>query len=588
MTSQRIVWAPFAHTVDLATWPSGWTPGAPPSIEPLCKGSGGWWIGEAPAPGSDYAFLVDGEGPFPDPRSPWQPHGVHSPSRTFDTRAFAWSDGAFAGVDARGAVHYELHVGTFTPEGTLDAAAADLARLARIGVTMVELMPLAAFPGERGWGYDGVAPFAVHDAYGGPAALQRFVDAAHGHGIGVCLDVVFNHLGPDGNYLARFGPYFTDRYETPWGWAVNLDSELSEGMRGLIVDACLRWFDEFHVDALRLDAVHELHDHSPLHILAELSSRTAALRESVGRPLSLIAESDRNDPRTVTKRSRGGLGLTAQWADDVHHALHAYLTGERHGYYCDFGSIDTLNKAFTSVFVHDGSFSTFRGTTWGAPVDPTTERNRFVVFASNHDQVGNRALGDRPAAALSSGASAAALALVLLGPFTPMLFMGEEFGATTPFQYFTDHEPQLGAAVTKGRTDEFARHGWEALYGEGFHVPDPQAPSTFAASRIDRSAANPAIAEWFDAVMSLRGHTLRDGAWLLQPVAVTERAPRQLTMTGPVTVHANLSDEDVRYEGHYNAVFGRATIDCDGFVLHPDSVALCVTTHRDDAHGVRT
>lgn len=576
MTGTRIVWAPHALRVDLAMWPGGWTEGADAALEALCKGTGGWWIGESPASGADYAFLIDGEGPFPDPRSPWQPHGVHAPSRAFDTRAFAWSDGYFAGVDARSAVHYELHVGTFTPEGTLDAGAADLDRLARIGVTMVELMPLSPFPGERGWGYDGVAPFGVHEAYGGPAALQRFVDAAHRHGIGVCLDVVFNHLGPDGNYLSRFGPYFTDHYETPWGWAVNLDAELSEGMRGLIVDACLRWFGEFHVDALRLDAVHELHDHGPLHILAELSSRTAALSEALGRPLSLIAESDRNDPRTIERRSRGGLGMTAQWADDVHHALHAYLTGERHGYYVDFGSIQTLDKAFRSGFVHDGTYSSFRGSTWGAPLNPATDMRRLVVFASNHDQVGNRGLGDRPASTLSPGASAASLAFILLGPFTPMLFMGEEFGATTPFQYFTDHERQLGAAVTRGRTEEFARHGWESLYGEGFVIPNPQARETFAASVIDRSQADAAIVRWVADIMSLRPFTLASDAWVRHPVSVKELGARQVTMTGPVTIHANLSSEPVRYEGRYRAVFGSASQEGSGFVLAPDGVALCM------------
>ncbi len=421
---------------------------------------------------------------------------MHGPSRTFDAGAFPWSDGDWPGRDVRGAVVYELHVGTFTPEGTLDAAVGRLDHLADLGVDVVELMPVAAFGGHHGWGYDGVALWAVHEPYGGPAALQRFVDAAHARGLAVCLDVVDNHLGPSGNYLAEFGPYFTDRHQTPWGAAVNLDGDGSAEVRAFVVDKALRWFRDFHVDALRLDAVHALVDDSPRHVLAELSDAVAVLAADLGRPLLLVAESDANDPRTVTPtreafQGRAGYGMTAQWADDVHHALHTLLTGERQGYYVDFGTPQTLAKALTDVFVHDGGWSTFRGKNWGAPVPADLDRRRFVVCSQNHDQVGNRALGDRPSRVLTPGALAVSAAVVLLGPFTPMLFMGEEWGATTPFQYFSDHEePELAAAISRGRAAEFGGHGWVELYGADVVVPDPQALSTFEASRLDWGEAS--------------------------------------------------------------------------------------------------
>ena len=324
---------------------------------------------------------------------------------------------------------YELHVGTFTADGTLDSAIARLDHLADLGVDVVQLMPVAAFPGHRGWGYDGVALYAVHDAYGGPAALQRFVDAAHARGLGVALDVVYNHLGPTGNYLGVYGPYFTHVHHTPWGAAVNLDQHGSEQVRAFLVDNALRWFRDFHVDALRLDAVHELRDHSPIHLLAELSDAVARLATDLGRPLGLIAESDLNDVTLVTPVADGGLGMTAQWDDDIHHSIHAFLTGERHGYYADFGSKDTLVAALQQVFVHNGTFSSFRGQTWGAPVPDDVDRHRFVASTSTHDQVGNRGLGDRPPIQLTPGQDAIGAALLLTTPFTPMLFMGEEWAA---------------------------------------------------------------------------------------------------------------------------------------------------------------
>ena len=490
MTEPLGVWAPFASRVHLVL-------PATDATEPMVADVGGWWTSPSSLPpGTDYAFSLDGGPPRPDPRSPWQPAGVHGPSRTFDALAHSWADGAWAGRDVRGAVVYELHVGTFTPEGTLDAAVGRLDHLADLGVDMVELMPLAAFGGRHGWGYDGVALWAVHEPYGGPAALQRFVDAAHARGLAVGLDVVDNHLGPSGNYLGEFGPYFTDQHQTPWGAAVNLDGDGSAEVRAFVVEKALRWFRDFHVDALRLDAVHALVDDSPRHVLAELSDAVSLLAGKIGRPLSLVAESDANDPRTVTPtrgafQGRSGYGMTAQWADDVHHALHTLVTGERQGYYADFGTPETLAKALSDVFVHDGGWSTFRSKTWGAPVPADMDRRRFVVCSQNHDQVGNRALGDRPSRVLPPGALAVSAAVVLLGPFTPMLFMGEEWGATTPFQYFSDHEePELAAAISRGRAAEFGGHGWAELYGADVVVPDPQALSTFEASRLDWDEAS--------------------------------------------------------------------------------------------------
>lgn len=485
MTAPLRVWAPRASRVDLVLPAAGTT-------EPMSADADGWWQTQHPLPpGTDYAFSLDGGPPRPDPRSPWQPAGVHGPSRTFDEAEHQWSDAAWPGRDVLGAVTYELHVGTFTPEGTLDAAIERLDHLVDLGVDVVELMPVAAFGGHHGWGYDGVALWAVHEPYGGPAALQRFVDAAHARGLAVCLDVVDNHLGPSGNYLAEFGPYFTDRHKTPWGAAVNLDGEGAAEVRAFVIEKALRWFRDFHVDALRLDAVHALVDDSPRHLLAELSDAVATLAKEIGRPLSLVAESDANDPRTVTPTAeafegRPGYGMTAQWADDVHHSLHALLTGERQGYYDDFGAPETLAKALTGAFVHDGGWSTFRGKPWGAPVPPETDGRRFVVCSQNHDQVGNRALGDRPSRVLAPGALAVSAAVVLLGPFTPMLFMGEEWGATTPFLYFSDHEePELAEAISRGRAREFGGHGWAELYGADVVVPDPQARETFEGSRLD-------------------------------------------------------------------------------------------------------
>ncbi|MGC5616243.1 malto-oligosyltrehalose trehalohydrolase [Georgenia sp. Z1491] len=499
------VWSPDASSIDAVVTAVGPADGEQQAAAPavgrhrLVRRSGGWWTADAPWPsGTEYLFSRDGGDPVPDPRSAHQPDGVHGPSRLHDPSTFDWTDMGFAGVALPGSVIYELHVGTFTAEGTLDAAITHLGGLAELGVTMIELMPLAAFPGVRGWGYDGVGLYAVQDSYGGPAALQRFVDAAHSHGLGVCLDVVYNHLGPDGNYLGVFADYVTERHQTPWGSGPDLDGERSAEVRAFFLENALRWLSDFHVDALRLDAVHAIEDTSEPHLLAELADRVHALGESLGLPRTLVAESDLNDHAMVTPTAEGGLGMDAQWVDDVHHALHAWLTGEGEGYYVDFGAGSTLAHALTRVFVHDGGWSTFRGQDWGRPVDDDVDGHRFVVFGQNHDQVGNRAVGDRPSVVLDDAQLAVSAAIVLLSPYTPMLFMGEEWGARTPFQFFTDHiDPDLGRAVTEGRRAEFARHGWGAD-GEQPEVPDPQDPATREASVLDRDEAT-----------TERGHRIR-------------------------------------------------------------------------------
>ncbi|TFD19782.1 malto-oligosyltrehalose trehalohydrolase [Cryobacterium sp. TMT2-23] len=469
------VWAPTATTMAVAL---------SDDTQVLTRQADGWWRAPRPAGDGpvDYGFLVDGEGPFPDPRSRHQPNGVHGATRTFDAGEHVWGDQRWTGRQLAGSIIYELHLGTFTPEGTLAAAAERLPHLASIGVDFVELLPVNAFNGTHNWGYDGVLWYAVHDGYGGPAAYQGFVDACHQAGIGVIQDVVYNHLGPSGNYLPQYGPYLSQAGGTSWGSSLNLDGPDSDPVRQYIIDNALMWLGDYHVDGLRLDAVHALHDERATHLLEELGSAVDALSASVGRPLSLIAESDLNDPRMITPREAGGYGLTAQWSDDFHHAVHVSLTGETSGYYADFEPLGALAKVLTRGFFHDGTFSSFRARTHGRPIDTKkTPAWRLVVGSQNHDQIGNRATGDRLPATLDAGQLAIAATLTLLGPFTPMLFMGEEWGAGTPWQFFTSHpEPELGEATRKGRIGEFARMGWDPAA-----VPDPQDPATFTRSKLD-------------------------------------------------------------------------------------------------------
>ncbi|WP_030900976.1 malto-oligosyltrehalose trehalohydrolase [Streptomyces sp. NRRL F-5126] len=507
----------------------------------------GWWAVEAPAgDGSRYGYALDGGPVLPDPRSRRQPEGPDGPSAVVGPEAYE-RPAPWTGRALPGAVLYELHIGTFTREGTLDAAAAQLDAVAELGVTHVELMPLCPFPGRHGWGYEGVSLWAVHEPYGGPAALSRFVDAAHERGLGVVLDVVHNHLGPSGNHLPMFGPYFTDTHHTPWGAAVNLDAPGSDEVRAFLLGSALAWLRDFGLDGLRLDAVHALADTRALTFLEELSAEVDRLGAETGRPLFLIAESDLCDPRTTTPRPLGGLGLHAQWNDDFHHALHTALTGESQGYYGDFARapLAALAKTLTRVFFHDGTYSTFRGRTHGRPVNRTrTPAHRFLGYAQTHDQIGNRAQGDRLSATLPQGLLACAAALVLTGPHTPMLFMGEEWGATTPWQFFTDHtDPELARAVRDGRRREFAPHGWAAE-----DIPDPQDPATRERSCLDRSERDEEpharLLAWYRALIALRADQPDLSDPDLTAVAVAfDEAERWLTFRrGELRIAVNLSD----------------------------------------------
>jgi maltooligosyltrehalose trehalohydrolase len=438
----------------------------------------------------------------PDPRAGRLPHGVSGPGRRVDPRRFRWSDAGWRPTPLEDALLYELHVGTFSPEGTFAGAAARLPALVELGVTHVSLMPVHSFPGRHGWGYDSVGLFAPHEPYGGPEGLAGFVDAAHAHGLGVILDVVYNHFGPSGNHLPRFGPYLHDRHRTPWGEAVNLDGPGSAEVRRFLCDNALQWLRDYHCDGLRLDAVHALCDDSPRHFLAQLREEVDALAEREGRPRVLIAESDLNDPVVVTPIGDGGWGMHAQWSDDFHHALHALLTGERSGYYAGYGSLAELARALESGFVYDGGYSAFRGRCFGRPFG--SERGeRLLGYLQTHDQVGNRPLGERSSALLDPHALRLAAALVLLSPFVPQLFQGEEWGASTPFLYFADHaEPALRRAIAEGRRRDLPQ-GVDAE-----EVPDPHDPDTFLRSRLDwderARAPHAGLLDWHRRLIALR------------------------------------------------------------------------------------
>ncbi|HET9076653.1 MAG TPA: malto-oligosyltrehalose trehalohydrolase [Acidimicrobiales bacterium] len=490
------VWAPDASAVELDCG------GRRSAMEPA---PGGWWtsaVADA-GPGDRYGFSLDGGPTRPDPRSPCQPDGVHGLSQVVDHRAHRWSDAGWGGFHLPGSVLYELHIGTFSPEGTFDGAAARLPHLSSLGVDAVEILPVAGFDGSRGWGYDGVALYSPHPAYGGPDGLKRLVDACHRAGIGVVLDVVYNHLGPSGNYLSEFGPYFSSAHRTNWGDGVNLDGPGSDEVRRFFIDNALMWLADYHIDGLRLDAVHALADDSAVHFLEQLSAEVRALGAHLGRPLALIAESDLNDPRFVRPGREGGYGLDSAWADEWHHAWHAVFSGETNGYYEDFGSLDQLAKALRQAWVYDGMWSGHRRRTHGRPPEGLSGEH-FVVCTQNHDQVGNRAAGDRSSALMPAGRLKVAAGLLLTSPFVPMLFQGEEWGAATPWQYFTDFaDPELGRAVTEGRRSEFSYFGWNP--GD---VPDPQDRATFERSRLDWSEledpAHLEILRWYRLLVGLR------------------------------------------------------------------------------------
>ncbi|HEY5454126.1 MAG TPA: malto-oligosyltrehalose trehalohydrolase [Acidothermaceae bacterium] len=490
------VWAPGVAQVDVEV--DG-------RRRPMTSSEGGWWATDVGAgPGAMYGFCLDGGEALPDPRSAWQPDGVHGLSRLIDHAAFNWQAEGWRGRELLGQLVYELHIGTFTAAGTFEAAIERLDHLVDLGVDFVEILPVAAFPGRHGWGYDGVFPYAVQDSYGGPDGLKQFVDGCHNRGIGVILDVVYNHLGPDGNVLPAFGPYFTDVFSTPWGQAVNYCGAGSNEVRRYIIDNALMWLRDYRIDGLRLDAVQAILDTSATHVLEELAVEVSALSDEVGRPLALIAESDLNDPRLITARDAGGYGLDAQWSDDFHHALHTVVTRESFGYYEDFGSLSQLATALTHGYVYAGQYSPHRGRQHGRPLPASITGHRLLGYAQDHDQIGNRAAGDRLSALVSPELVKVAAALVLTAPFTPMLFMGEEWAASTPWLYFTDHEdPELAEAVRVGRRGEFKAFGWNHE-----DVPDPQHPTTIERSTLKwdelDAAPHADMLAWYRELIALR------------------------------------------------------------------------------------
>jgi maltooligosyltrehalose trehalohydrolase len=453
------------------------------TLYPMSRSDDEWWRADIEAgPGARYGFVLDDDPKvLPDPRSPRQPDGVHERSQLWQPAQDAWKSSGWQGRSIEGGAIYELHIGTFTPAGTFDSAIEKLDYLVELGVDFVEVMPVNAFSGTHGWGYDGVLWYAVHEPYGGPDGLVRFIDACHQRGLGVLIDAVFNHLGPSGNYLPRFGPYLSSG-SNPWGESVNIADADADEVRRYIIGCALRWMRDFHADGLRLDAVHALVDTTAINILEEIATETDALAAELGRPLSLIAESDRNDPRLITPRDRGGLGMTAQWDDDIHHAIHAAVSGERQGYYGDFGSLETLAQTLKNGYFHAGTYSSFRHRRHGRPLDTATiPATRLLAYTLTHDQVGNRAVGDRPSQNLTTGQLAVKAALALGSPYTAMLFMGEEWGSSSPFQFFSSHtEPELAKATAEGRKNEFAEHGWDAD-----EIPDPQDPETFLRSKLN-------------------------------------------------------------------------------------------------------
>ncbi|MBN1188422.1 MAG: malto-oligosyltrehalose trehalohydrolase [Dehalococcoidales bacterium] len=429
-------------------------------------------------PGFRYFYRLDRENEYPDPASRYQPEGVHGPSQVVSPH-FSWKDSGWQGIPLKDYVIYELHTGSFTPEGTFQAVIPFLDELKDLGISAIELMPVAQFPGERNWGYDGVFPFAVQNSYGGPEGLKLLVDACHQRGLAFILDVVYNHLGPEGNYFDRYGPYFTGRYNTPWGKALNYDGPFSDGVRRFFIQNAVYWISEFQLDALRLDALHAILDISARPFLAELSTSIGEVREKLKRQIYLIAESDANDRRVIIPSGENGLGMDAQWNDDFQHSLHAVLTGERDGYYRDFGEMRHLAKALSEGFVYSGQYSEYRKRRFGSPSGDITA-DKFVVFAQNHDQVGNRMLGERLNALVSFEKLKLAAALVCLSPYIPLLFMGQEYAETAPFQYFINHSDQaLIEAVRRGRRQEFA-----AFISRG-EVPDPQDRFVFLGSKLD-------------------------------------------------------------------------------------------------------
>ncbi|MGC3943393.1 MAG: malto-oligosyltrehalose trehalohydrolase [Chryseolinea sp.] len=496
--SEVLVWAPHASSV--AVIPDG--TGERITLHPEDRGYFSC-ITSRLKPGDLYWIEIDQEQRFPDPASMLQSKGIFGPSEVFNTNSFEWSDSTWRNIPLREYIIYEIHVGTFSNDGTLQAVIERLPYLNDLGVTAIELMPVAEFPGSRNWGYDGVFPYAVHHAYGGPRALQELVDACHGYGIAVVLDVVYNHLGPEGNNLEKFAPYFTDKYHTPWGKAINFDDAGSDEVRKFFIENAMMWFRDFHIDALRLDAVHAICDFSSRHILQELRVQVNTLSVQTNRQCYLIAECDLNDPKYLEDESRMGYGMNAQWIDEFHHALRVASGKEPSGYYSDFKEFITLGKAFANAYVYDGQYSEHRQKTFGRPVN-NFSGDRFIVFSQNHDQIGNSMLGERTSALVNFEMLKVLAASVICSPYLPMLFMGEEYGERQPFQYFISHHDEaLVHAVRQGRKREFS-----AFYQHDVNVPDPQSLSTFLKSKLNwesiRGGKHQVLLEFYKTLIRIR------------------------------------------------------------------------------------
>ena len=569
------VWAPKPKTVKIV---------ADGKQLPMKRDRHGWWSAKVAraAAGTNYGYILDGEGPFPDPRSPSQPQGVHKLSQLVDQDKFPWTDQDFKVPSLTAAVIYELHLGTFTPEGNFLSAIQKLDQLAAIGITHVELMPVNEFSGDHGWGYDGVDLYAPHRAYGRPDDLKKLVNACHARGLAVILDVVYNHLGPSGNYLGKFGPYFTNKFATFWGEGINFDGPDSDEVRRFFCDNALMWLRDFHFDGLRLDAVHGIIDTSAIHFLEQLKTEVETLATGVNRDLFLIAESDLNDPRLLWLRQRGGFQLDAQWSDDFHHALHTVLTGERTGYYSDFGKISQIAEALKNAYVYNGKYSPHRRRRHGRRVEGLSG-HRFLGYLQNHDQIGNRALGERSGQLMSLGRLKIGAALVLTSPFLPMLFQGEEWGASTPFLFFTDHrEPALANAVREGRCREFAAFGWKPE-----DTPDPQAPETFARSKLNWAEAkkkpHAEILQWHKKLLALRRNEacLGDGQMDHVRVHFSESGKWLRIQRVDITIVCNLASRkqniSLNQKGAYTIALAsdvRVKITSHSVSLPPDSVVI--------------
>jgi maltooligosyltrehalose trehalohydrolase len=590
---QFLVWAPLASRVEVHLV------SPEERIFPLARDAQGYHgaTSEGVAPGYRYLYHLDAERERPDPASRFQPQGVYGPSQVVDP-SFPWGDRGWSGLPLEEYIIYELHVGTFSGEGTFEAVIPHLDELKALGVTAVELMPVAQFPGERNWGYDGACLFAVQDSYGGPEGLRRLVNACHRQGLAVVLDVVYNHFGPEGNYLADFGPYFTGRYQTPWGAALNFDGPFSDEVRRFFIENASYWLTEFHIDALRLDALHSILDISSYPFIAELAARFHEQAAKLKRRAYLIGESAANDARLIRAPERGGYGLDAQWNDDFHHALHVLLTGEQDGYYQDFGGLEQLVKAFREGFVYSGQYSQYRKRRHGV-ASGDIPAHRFVVFAQNHDQVGNRINGERLSQLVSFEGLKLAAGIVLLSPFLPLLFMGEEYGEKAPFPYFVSHsEPALIEAVRRGRREEFASFQWS---GE---IADPQDEATFLSARLDRSLRGegwhgtllefykelirlrretPALARLSKSTMEVRG--LEDGLLLVRRWSEGSQAVLLFNLSrepGPVAVpmppgrwHKRLDSAEERWRGGGSTIPEQLSIKTEAnLTLNPWSLVL--------------